>query len=116
MMCRKKKLQVIGMGYNSHIFKNESLRVNDGVTRIAFAGKISVKKGVESLIRSLDYLEYDEKEGLKIGALTTLRTIETSPLVKERTRLWPCRQGSGFHTDQGKGHHGGKYLQCFPLL
>ena len=37
------------MGYNSHIFKNESLRVNDGVTRIAFAGKISVKKGVESL-------------------------------------------------------------------
>ena len=41
----KEKIQVIGMGYNSHIFKNESLRVNDGVTRIAFAGKISVKKG-----------------------------------------------------------------------
>ena len=40
----KEKIQVIGMGYNSHIFKNESLRVNDGVTRIAFAGKISVKK------------------------------------------------------------------------
>ena len=44
MMCRKQKIQVIGMGYNSHIFKNESLRVNDGVTRIAFAGKISVQK------------------------------------------------------------------------
>ena len=52
------------MGYNSHIFKNESLRVNDGVTRIAFAGKISVKKGVESLIRSLDYLEYETGNGL----------------------------------------------------
>ena len=50
---------------NSHIFKNESLRVNDGVTRIAFAGKISVKKGVESLIRSLDYLEY-EKERIEL--------------------------------------------------
>lgn len=35
-------------------------------------------------IPGLDYLEYDETEGLKIGALTTLRTIETSPLVKEK--------------------------------
>ena len=35
-------------------------------------------------IPDLDNLEYDEKEGLKIGALTTLRTIETSPLVKEK--------------------------------
>lgn len=35
-------------------------------------------------IEGLDYLEYDEKEGLKIGALTTLRTIETSALVKEK--------------------------------
>lgn len=35
-------------------------------------------------IPGLDYLEYDEKEGLKIGALTKLRTIETSPLVKEK--------------------------------
>lgn len=35
-------------------------------------------------IPGLDYLEYDEEEGLKIGALTTLRTIETSPLVKEK--------------------------------
>lgn len=35
-------------------------------------------------IPGLDYLEYDENEGLKIGALTTLRRIETSPLVKEK--------------------------------
>lgn len=35
-------------------------------------------------IPGLDYLEYDEKEGLKIGALTKLRTIETSALVKEK--------------------------------
>lgn len=35
-------------------------------------------------IPDMDYLEYDEKEGLKIGALTKLRTIETSPLVKEK--------------------------------
>lgn len=35
-------------------------------------------------IQGLDYLEYDEKEGLKIGSLTTLRAIETSGLVKEK--------------------------------
>lgn len=61
----KDKIRVTGMGYNNHIFKNESRRVNDGVTRIVFAGKISVKKGVESLIRSLDYLGY-EKERIEL--------------------------------------------------
>lgn len=35
-------------------------------------------------IPGLDQLTYDEEEGLKIGALTTLRTLETSPLVKEK--------------------------------
>jgi carbon-monoxide dehydrogenase medium subunit len=32
-------------------------------------------------ISALDYLTYDEREGLKIGALTTHRTIEKSPVV-----------------------------------
>ena len=31
----------------------------------------------------MDYLEYDENEGLKIGALTKLRTLEFSDLVKK---------------------------------
>ena len=35
-------------------------------------------------IPGLDTLSYDEKEGLKIGCLTTLRTLETSELVKEK--------------------------------
>ena len=35
-------------------------------------------------IPGLNELTYDEKEGLKIGALTTLRTLETSELVKEK--------------------------------
>lgn len=35
-------------------------------------------------IPGLNYLEYDEVEGLKIGALTTLREIEHSPIVKEK--------------------------------
>lgn len=40
---------------------------------------IDIKK-----IKGLDYLEYDEEEGLKVGALTTLRTLEHSALVKEK--------------------------------
>jgi carbon-monoxide dehydrogenase medium subunit len=35
-------------------------------------------------VPGLDYLEFDPKEGLKIGALTKLRSIEMSPLVKEK--------------------------------
>lgn len=35
-------------------------------------------------IKGLDTLEYDENEGLKVGALTTLRTLEHSPLVKAK--------------------------------
>lgn len=38
---------------------------------------IDIKK-----LPDLNQLEYSEEEGLKIGALTTLRTIENSPLVK----------------------------------
>lgn len=34
-------------------------------------------------LEELNYLEYDEKEGLKIGALTTLRALEFSPLVRK---------------------------------
>ncbi|NIS69721.1 MAG: xanthine dehydrogenase family protein subunit M [Proteobacteria bacterium] len=35
-------------------------------------------------ISELDYIRFDEAEGLRIGALTTHRMIEQSPLVKER--------------------------------
>ncbi len=40
---------------------------------------INIKK-----IPNLDYLTYDDVGGLKFGALTTMRTIETSALVQEK--------------------------------
>ena len=34
-------------------------------------------------ITALDYITYDEKEGLRIGALTTHRAIEKSPIIQK---------------------------------
>jgi carbon-monoxide dehydrogenase medium subunit len=38
-------------------------------------------------ITALDYITYDEKEGLRIGALTTHRTIEKSPIIQKHFRV-----------------------------
>jgi CO/xanthine dehydrogenase FAD-binding subunit len=35
-------------------------------------------------LSDLDYINFDEKEGLKIGALTTHRSLEKSPVIKEK--------------------------------
>jgi len=35
-------------------------------------------------IRDLDYISFDEKKGLRIGALTSHRAIEKSPLIQEK--------------------------------
>ena len=53
------QVEVSGMGYNSHIFRDLHIQKVPGKTKIVFAGKISEKKGVESLIRSLAYLPYE---------------------------------------------------------
>src|SRR4030067_3614836 len=34
-------------------------------------------------ITALDYMTYNEKEGLRIGALTTHRAIEKSPVIQK---------------------------------
>jgi len=40
-------------------------------------------------IPELNYMDFDEKEGLKMGALTTHRTVEKSPLLKEKFPVLP---------------------------
>jgi len=35
-------------------------------------------------IPDLDYIKYDDKKGLSIGALTTIHAIETSPVIQQR--------------------------------
>ncbi len=38
-------------------------------------------------ITALDYMTYDEKEGLRMGALTTHRAIEKSPIIQKHFRV-----------------------------
>ena len=67
-------------------------------------------------IPGLDYLEYDDREGLKIGALTTLRTIETSPLVKEKNPAVAHAAKVVASTQiRTKGTMAGN-MQCVPIL
>lgn len=54
------KVSIVGSGYNEDIFYNKCYRRdNDGVN-ISFAGKICKSKGIKSLIKSLEKLNYDE--------------------------------------------------------
>ena len=65
-------------------------------------------------IPDLNYMNFDEKEGLRFGALTTHRTLEKSPLIKEKfpvlaemelnvasvqTRNWGTIGGTLAHAD-----------------
>lgn len=63
------KMTVIGTGYNSRIFKKTKDRTSEAIsgkeeekTRLIFAGKITQKKGVKSLIRALDFLDYKKEQ------------------------------------------------------
>ena len=39
----------------------------------------------------LEYIKYDDKKGLSIGALTTIHAIETSPVIEQRFNILPRR-------------------------
>ena len=63
----EEKIVVAGIGYNDQIFFQDDAhrhrrRGCEERKRIIFAGKISEKKGVCSLIRSLEYLPYPEEK------------------------------------------------------
>ncbi len=45
-------------------------------------------------ISSLDYIKYDEKQGLKIGALTIHRAIEKSPVIQKHFRVLSELEGN----------------------
>lgn len=50
------RLEVIGSGFDDSIFRPIPVHKDDGIRRLIYAGKLSEKKGVMSLLRSLVYL------------------------------------------------------------
>lgn len=63
----EEKITRVGMGYNSSVFQKSGKKPEDGITRMVFAGKIAEKKGVMSLLRSLNILA--GKKGTDDGKL-----------------------------------------------
>lgn len=61
--CKEKQVEVIGTGYNSHVFfvSPESKKKN-GKIRYIFAGKLSEKKGVMSFLKSISYIPNAEEQ------------------------------------------------------
>lgn len=65
------KVHVIGTGYNSDIFSSEAAESGDSRRgRILFAGKLSEKKGVKSLLRAFGYMGDAEMLELTLAGST----------------------------------------------
>ncbi len=61
--CPKEKVTVIGTGYNGDVFfRSSELKKEHDELKLVFVGKISEKKGVKSLLRSMKYMENCEKK------------------------------------------------------
>ena len=56
------RLEVIGSGFDDSIFRYMPVKKEDGVKRLIYAGKLSEKKGVMSLLRSLVCLEQLQRQ------------------------------------------------------
>ena len=54
--CEPEDVMVIGTGYNSDVFFRDGSKKKNEKLRLIFAGKISEKKGVKSLLRSLHHI------------------------------------------------------------
>lgn len=61
--CQREKIEVIGTGYNSNVFYDcPELQKKNKKTRYIFAGKLSEKKGVMSLLKSISYIPNAEEQ------------------------------------------------------
>ena len=84
------KLCRVGVGYNSQIFESSGEKPKDGVTRMVFAGKIAEKKGVMSLLRSLDHLK-EEREDLVLYLAGGAGNIEEYQEIRRLAEGCPYR-------------------------
>lgn len=61
------QIEILGSGYNCNIFHKLPVEKDAGKTTLMFAGKLSEKKGVMSLIRSMNGIPADEKIELRLA-------------------------------------------------
>ncbi|MGP1432660.1 MAG: glycosyltransferase family 4 protein [Catonella sp.] len=76
------KITLVGIGYNQNIFNIDGRREGSSVKRLLFTGKIAEKKGVMSLIRSLEALEYPKDE-LELTLVGGAGNIEEYEIIKD---------------------------------
>lgn len=66
-------------------------------------------------IPNLDYIDYDEKKGLRIGALATVRSVATSPIVSEKFPILSQAAGRIASTQvQNRGTIAGNICSAVP--
>lgn len=87
----EEKVRIFGVGYSSRVFcldPDIKAKKNPHKIRIIFAGKLSEKKGVYSLLRSLNHLRQPEKYELALaGGYSTLQELEAMRSLAEKA---PC--------------------------
>ncbi|MBQ8804523.1 MAG: glycosyltransferase family 4 protein [Tyzzerella sp.] len=86
--CEEEFVKVIGTGYNSAIFRRmDGCEKSSDTLHLIFAGKISEKKGVKSLLRAMAYLK-EENVVLKLagGAGNEREYAE----IMELAKACPC--------------------------
>jgi len=66
-------------------------------------------------IPNLDYVDYDDQDGLRIGALATIRSVATSPVVSEKLPILSQAAGSiAFIQVQNRGTIAGNICNAVP--
>lgn len=89
--CSGSQTVVIGTGYNSSIFYNQARRNEAGQEKLGliFAGKISEKKGVISLLRAIGYLP-DAKDRVKLSLAGGYGNEEEYTGIRNLAEQSPC--------------------------
>ena len=83
------QVQVMGTGYNSSVFfQDREYTRNPEKIRYLFAGKLSEKKGVYSLLRSLNHLPYPERTELYLAG--GCGSDEELKHLQDMTQGLPC--------------------------
>ena len=106
--CSPEKVKILGTGYNSQIFKKTAekapkkeefpknspvLSSDSGPIRLIFAGKLSEKKGVKSLLRSLRLLPPDLAKRLTLtlaGGWGNEQEFQEIRQLADQSRGCPC--------------------------